>query len=316
MSTAPSTSTLSTRVLNEAYVCSLSDDNENTQKEKYKQCLDVFVSSVVHACDISNKKPNDNERKRIANSAALSLPHQLAAAPSLTPSALNLVGSLCDIEEVSRKAVKSPKQSIADAAAAHAAKAAAEKRATAALLILRDATFQRDVIRRDAVDCAVAIATGRLPASPQIEDKALKLVMNVIFPKNSDCANKVVESATRELELAASFSIENHRKIAEANEANSKKRDKSGHSTTKSFLLPQSEEEKNALDRVRKPVVLFMALCVRRPEIMKIIMEMSCRDGADVLEKAVKINMPKLAKAASVMHGAFSFVVIFQLLHL
>jgi hypothetical protein len=46
-----------------------------------------------------------------------------------------------------------------------------------------------------------------------------------------------------------------------------------------------------------------MALCVRRPEIIKVIMEMSCRDGADVVAKAVKANMPKLAKAASVKYG-------------
>lgn len=54
---------------------------------------------------------------------------------------------------------------------------------------------------------------------------------------------------------------------------------------------------------VRKPVVLVMALCVRRPEIIKAIMEMGCRDRADVLAKAIKFNMPKLTKAAAVKHG-------------
>mmetsp|Transcript_18647 Transcript_18647/g.40362 ORF Transcript_18647/g.40362 Transcript_18647/m.40362 type:complete len:1419 (+) Transcript_18647:149-4405(+) len=292
-------SSLSMRILNEAYVCSF---NEN--KENYEKCLDVFVSSVVNACDLSNKTPHDSEKKRIANTAASSLPQQLAAMPSVTGTALNLVGSLCDIDEISKKAsAKSSKQTIAESAALHAAKAAAEKRATAALLILRDVAFQRDAMRGPAVDCAVAIASGRLPGSPPIEDKALKLVMNVIFPKNSDCADKVVESATKELELAARYSIDNYEKIVKANEASSKKKDKP-RNAAKAALLPQSDEEKIALDRVRKPVVLFMALCVRRPEIIKAIMEMSCREGADVLAKAVKTNMPKLTKAASVKHGA------------
>lgn len=307
-STALAASALSTRVLNEAYVCSVVDDGGDTeQKKRYGECLDVYVSSVVSACDSANKKPNDNEKKRIATNAASLLPHQLGAAPSITPSALNLVGSLCDIDEVSKKAVKTSRQSIAESAAGHAAKAAAEKRATAALLILRDVAFQRDAVRGSAIDCAVSIASGRLPASAPIEDKALKLVMNVIFPKNSDCASKVMESATKELEFATQYAIDNHDEIEEANKVNARKKEKLGH-VSKSPLQPQSEEEKIALDRVRKPVVLIMALCVRRPEKIKDIMEMSCRDGANVLAKAVKTNMPKLAKAAAAKHGKFACV--------
>lgn len=298
--TASSVSSLSMRILNEAYVCSLNEDKEN-----YEKCLDVFVSSVVNACDLSNKMPNDSEKKRIANAAASSLPQQLAAAPSLSRTALNLVGSLCDIDEISRRAsTKSSKQTIAESAALHAAKSAAEKRATAALLILRDVAFLRDSMRGPAVDCAVAIASGRLPASSPIEDKALKLVMNVIFPKNSDCADKVVESATKELEFTARYAIENNEKIKSANESNAKKKEKEKQRHgAKAASFAQSDEEKIALDRVRKPVVLFMALCVRRPEIIKVIMEIGCREGADVLAKAVKTNMPKLTKAAAVKHG-------------
>ena len=301
-----STSSLAMRILNEAYVCSLNEDKEN-----YEKCLDVFVSSVVNACDLSNKTPNDSEKKRIANSAASSLPQQLAAAPAVTATSLSLVGSLCDIGEISQKATeKSSKRTVAESAALHAAKVAAEKRATAALLILRDVAFQRDVMRGPAVDCAVAIASGRLPASPSIEDKALKLVMNVIFSKNSDCADKVVSSATKELEFAARYAIDNHDKILKANDENPKKKELAQRRGPKAALLPKSDEEKIALDRVRKPVVLFMALCVRRPDIIQALMEMSCRDGADVLAKAVRSNMPKLTKAASVKHG-MSFVILF-----
>eukprot|EP00985_Skeletonema_marinoi_P020340 scaffold12072_cov128-Skeletonema_marinoi.AAC.1 len=301
---AASTSALAMRILNEAYVCSFNED-----KAKYEKCLDLFVSSVVNACDLSNQNPKDNERKRIANAAASSLPHQLGAAPFLTPSSLNLVSSLCDIEEVVKKfSTKTPSQTIAEAAAARTAKAAAEKRATAALLILRDVAFQRDALRGSAVDCAVAIASGRLPASAQIEDKALKLVMNVIFPKNVDCADKVITSAAKELEFATRFAIENHEKIKKANEASARKKEKHGYSS-KSALAPQSDEEKQALDRVRKPVVLVMALAVRRPEIIKAIMENGCRDGADVLAKAIRTNMPKLARAAATKHGAAKIAV-------
>ncbi|KAL7493329.1 hypothetical protein ACHAWT_002361 [Skeletonema menzelii] len=301
---AASTSALAMRILNEAYVCSFNED-----KAKYEKCLDLFVSSVVNACDLSNQNPKDNERKRIANAAASSLPHQLGAAPFLTPSSLNLVSSLCDIDEVVKKfSTKTPSLTIAEAAAARTAKAAAEKRATAALLILRDVAFQRDALRGSAVDAAVAIASGRLPASAQIEDKALKLVMNVIFPKNLDCSDKVITSAAKELEFATRFAIENHEKITKANEASARKKDKHGHSS-KSALAPQSDEEKQALDRVRKPVVLVMALAVRRPEIIKAIMENGCRDGADVLAKAIKTNMPKLARAAATKHGAAKIAV-------
>lgn len=298
---ASSTCSLAMRILNEAYVCSLSED-----KGKYEKCLDLFVSSVVNACDVSNQNPKDNERKRIANSAASSLPDQLGAAPFLTPSSLKLVSSLCDIDEVVKKfSTKTPSQTIAEAAAARTAKAAAEKRATAALLILRDVAFQRDALRGSAIDCAVAIASGRLPASAQIEDKALKLVMNVIFPKSTDCSDKVVTSAAKELDFATRFAIENHEKVKKANEAVARKKEKHGHKAI-SALGPQSDEEKQALDRVRKPVVLVMALAVRRPEMIKAIMENGCRDGADVLAKAIKTNMPKLARAAATKHGKSS----------
>lgn len=151
------------------------------------------------------------------------------------------------------------------------------------MLVLRDVAFQRDNIRGSAIGCAVAIAAGRLPASPPIQDKALKLVMNIIFLKNSECASKVIESATFELESVVQRSIENHSKILSAKEG--------------------SDEEKAAIDGVLKPVVLFMALCVRRPEIIKVIMEASCRERADIMAKAVKANMPKLARAASAKHG-------------
>lgn len=116
---------LSARVLNEIYVHSLTSETEDLPKRKYyEDCLDYYVSSIVN----SNNMTSDNEKKRTANMAALALPHQLLISPSLTASSLNLVGSFCDIEEVSKKAIKNSKQSIGESAALHAAKAAAEKR--------------------------------------------------------------------------------------------------------------------------------------------------------------------------------------------
>lgn len=118
-------SELSARVLNEMYVHnSISDEENEPPKKYYEECLDFYVTSVVNA----NNTTADNERKRKANLAALALPNQLLKSPSLTASSLNAVASFCDIEEVSKKAVKTAKQSITESAALHAAKAAAEKR--------------------------------------------------------------------------------------------------------------------------------------------------------------------------------------------
>lgn len=118
-------SELSARVLNEVYVHSLTSEEENVPPKKYyEECLDFYVRSVVTA----NNSLADNEAKRAANMAALALPNQLLKSPSLTASSLRSVVSFCDIEEISKKAAKTAKQSITESAALHAAKAAAEKR--------------------------------------------------------------------------------------------------------------------------------------------------------------------------------------------
>lgn len=156
-------------------------------------------------------------------------------------------------------------------------------------------------MRRSAIDCAVGIATGRLPASPTIEGMALKLVINVLFKKSTDLADTVVASATEELEQASVYAIENFDRIKKANEkatgASQQQRESNyAHS-------PQSDEEKLAIERVRKPIVLFAALCLRRPEIIKTLMSISCRKDAHILAKAVRNNMPKLARNAAIKHG-------------
>lgn len=160
-------------------------------------------------------------------------------------------------------------------------------------MILRDLAFQRSEsnLRREAVDCAVGIATGRIPSTASIEDKALKLVMNVIYPKNDDMAEEVVRAATEELESAASYATANYLKVQESN--------RRAETEQKNLPLPLSDEEKAALDKIKKPIVLYMALCVRRPDMIKYLLERSSYDDAILLSKAVKSNMPKLTRAAA-----------------
>ena len=183
-----------------------------------------------------------------------------------------------------------------------AAKAAAEKRAKSILLALRDAAFQRSKpeARLHAVNCAVGITSGRLPASQSVEDMALKLVMNVLYPKSADLASQVVAAAKQELERAALYAIENNRKINDANEEAMSKRGEQQLNPSQ----PTSDVEKQALDFVKKPANLFMALCIREPAIIKKLMTYGCREGADVLVKSIRNNMPKLARAAAKKYGA------------
>lgn len=304
---------LAPRVLYEAYMESHegTDDNDQTagaksKLDKYERSLDVFVSSAVRASERANEKPNDNTRKRVATVAASSLQKELNVVPLLTPSALAIASSMCDIDEITKKAVetarKTSQHTLASSAAVHAAKAAAEKRATAALVALRDSAFQRSraSVRRAAVDCAVGIAAGRLPGSASVEGNALKLVMNVIYPKSNNLADTVVASATEELERAAAYAISVHEQFRDANV----KKIKESEVKLSPTDAPLSDEEKGALEKVRKPVVLFMALCVRQADIIKTLLSVSSRKGADILAKAVKNNMQKLARSASIKYGA------------
>lgn len=298
-------SALVSSVLNVGYMasCKMGVDNDPADTTFYKDALDVFVASTVHASYRANEKPNDNERKHAAAHGATTLSHQLSVLPALTPSSLRLLCGLCDTDEITRKASESSRktsqQSIAASAAIHAAKVAAEKRATAALIALRDVAFQRTKasIRKVAVECAVGVAGGRYPASPSVEDKALKLVINVLFPKSDILAAMVLEAAKNELSNAAQYAIDNHDAIRQANT-------EAEEAGKRNPLGPASDIEKAAMEHVKKPTVLFMALCVRRPDMIKTLMSTSCQQNAGVLSKAVRANMPKLARAVATKHGA------------
>ena len=301
---------LANRTLNEAYLQSFgaaASSAEPATPDLYESTLDMYLSSVVSTCDAADNAPNDAQQKRAATVAAASLPQQLAMLPALGPSSLEITSSLCDIAEINKKAAEASKKSsdktLAASASIHAAKAAAEKRATQALFALRDAAYQRSSSSslRSAVDCAVGIASGRLPASPVVEGNALKLVMNVLYVKSADIADCVVAAATEELERTANYAIESYGRIQKANEE-AKENDDAADANV-SPLKPCSDEEKEAMDKMRKPVVLFMALCVRRPDIIKTLFEKGSREKADALAKTITVNMSKLSKAAVTKHG-------------
>jgi len=305
------TSSLSNALMNEAYAQDAcinergDDDQDNAWK--YDTSLDIFAGSVVHANERCNDKPTDAERKRVATNTSNSLQHELAILPRLNSSALTIVSAMCDLDDIIKKAAESARknsqQTIAASAALNAAKQAAEKRANIALLVLRDACFQHSNpnTRKGAIRIAVALATGQADASPSCEEKALKLVINMMYPRSQTIADDVVEAATFELKTISKYSQNNFTKIQRANR---EAKDKENETSHQSPFAPKSEEEKAAMDKVRKPVILIMALCIRRPELIKILFELSCVDKADVLAKTVKQNMSKLARAAGTKHGA------------
>lgn len=296
-----SVSTLGNMLLNEAFL--QATWNAEATKESfdlYDVSLNVFVASVVHSGQLAKDKPSDTEKKRAASQASAVLQKYIATLPRLTKQSLVLLSALCDIDDITKKANKPAQEEVAAAASAHAAKSAAEKRATAALLILRDIAFQKNTeVRMFAVECAVGIASGRLPASPGIQDKALKLAMNVLFTKNDAMGALVADAARSDLEWAAAFAIEQFSAVQVANNESQKVHD----SEIRNPLGPRSETEKVVLEKVRKPAVLFMALCVRRPEMIQTLFSLSCQAKADVLSKAVRLNMVKLSRAAGVLHG-------------
>lgn len=308
-------SSLSNAVLNEAYAQDFiydgeeKKDDDSGQSSLYKTSLDFYAGSVLHSSERASDKATDGERKRAATALAAKMQHEFGVLPWLTSSALKLVSAMCDIDDISKKvkeaSQKQSNQSIAASAALHAAKQAAEKRATTALLVLRDSAFQRTdpESRRSAVQTVVALAAGHFGASPSCEDKALKLSMNVLYARSDALSDAVVNAAISQLKVASDFAISQYETIQKANKETADK-EAGKEQVPKGPFAPNSEEEKLAMDKVRKPAVLIMALCIRRPEIIKTLFELSSVPKADVLSKAVRQQMSKLARAAGTKHGS------------
>jgi symplekin len=294
-------------ILNEAMMQScFKDSGDPNNIREYDMSLNLLVASGVLAGQLSKDKPNDADKKKAAALAAACLQKELVALPRLTPTALKILCALCDIDDITKKATessqkKSQESSAASTSALYDAKAAAEKRATSVLLTLRDVALQRDLpeVRSSAVECVVGLASGRLPTSAGIHDKALKLSVNVLFPKNETIANLVVRAVQSDLELAAVWAIETYDEIQNANvEAQKKEPTKSSNP-----LAPRSDVEKAAIEKLKRPSVLVMALCVRRIELVKRLFQLSCQEKAESLSKAVRLNMSKLAAATAAKYG-------------
>lgn len=116
------TSSLTQRLLNEAFLGVEEEDEGSVDKsERFDKTLELYISSVLQACEKADEKPMDNQRKKLASAAASSLSKDLGLLPAVTESALELASRLCDIDEISRKAAeasrKTSNQNLATAAA-------------------------------------------------------------------------------------------------------------------------------------------------------------------------------------------------------
>eukprot|EP00523_Entomoneis_sp_CCMP467_P006735 CAMPEP_0168720692 /NCGR_PEP_ID=MMETSP0724-20121128/1697_1 /TAXON_ID=265536 /ORGANISM="Amphiprora sp., Strain CCMP467" /LENGTH=1371 /DNA_ID=CAMNT_0008767309 /DNA_START=128 /DNA_END=4240 /DNA_ORIENTATION=+ len=298
---------IAVRFLNEALVQQDAGQDDPYFHNLYDNSLDLHISSVVNASIAANDKPNDLVKKKIASQTVIGLQRDIPMLPRLNQASIVQLATLCDIEEITKKAAqmskKSSQESVAEAAAVHASKVAAEKRATATLLILRDVAFQRDADDRGlAVECAVGLASGRLRSTQSIQDKALKLVMNILYPRNEALAKSVADAATAEIELAVEDAVSCYDDIQKANSTSISSSD-GGH---KNALAPLSDAEKEAMDRMSKPVKLYMALCIRRTDMIKTLFNAGSTEKADVLSKTVRANMRILGRTAATKHGAAS----------
>ncbi|GKY96677.1 hypothetical protein MPSEU_000627300 [Mayamaea pseudoterrestris] len=295
-------SSLALRLLNEALVITWTDTNK-ANLSLYDTALLLYIASTIAVGRLAKDKPSDLSRRGAASRSVVEFYQNLNKLPSLTKSSLLLVGALCDIDALTNKtaeALKKSQESVASSAAAHALKVVADKRATTALYIFRDAAFQRDeiVTRKAAVDTAVAVATGRLPSTGMVQDNARKLVMNLLFTRNDKLAALVIDAANSDLRYFADLAISSFDSIKSANMKTEK-----SETQRLNPLLPQSEEEKLMMDRLRPPALLFMAICVKKPDMIQSFFQVSSGEGADTLSKTVRSAMPILARAVAAQHG-------------
>jgi symplekin len=115
-------SSLTQRILNEAFLGVAAEEDGSVDKnDRFEKTLELYISSVIQACEKANEKPMDNHRKKLASTAASSLSKDLGLLPTVTESSLELASLLCNIDEISKKAVeasrKTSNQNLATAAA-------------------------------------------------------------------------------------------------------------------------------------------------------------------------------------------------------
>ena len=295
-------------LLMQAVVHGETESNPDAWKDSgfYDLALELYVAMVVHAGTMMIEKPSDKERRKRALRSSVNFRRGFGALPRLPRRVLHLICEMCNVDEVSRRSIEASKQlehneGKATAAAIHSAKEVAEKRADTALFLLLNAAFHRYSVdtREHAVTCAVSIASGQKPSSHQVHTKALKMTLNVMFPRSPSFEDLVVKAALNELDWATEFAICNFDDIQNANsKAETEKKDRKRKTTA-----PRSEIEKKTMDRLRRVTDLLMAICVRRPEVIRALFKCSCRSKADVLSRTVRANMHKLAAAAATRFG-------------
>jgi symplekin len=300
------TTSIGQALLSEAFMQCCDDTKAESKWWKYDCTLALYVSLVVYAGEVANQKPTDEGRKKAAADACRKLQVVMTSLPRVTETSVTLLAGLCDLEYISKRVVSAQRQTsqeaIAVAAATHAAKQAAEKRAKCGLLILRDLACQKTStdIRKWAVNCAAAIASGRLPSNPKVQENGLGLVVNVLFTKNESLSEFVANAAKDELRYASNKAIECYDQIEKANK---EAEPKVFAAAKKNPYIALSSIEKELLEQMRGPALLVMAICLRIPEMIEDLFALSSLDKADVLSKAVRTNMFKLSKASAAKHG-------------
>jgi len=104
-----------------SYESSMGEGNDDI--DAFDLSLELYLSSIVHICDLADAQPSNVEMKKSALLASSTLVTQVAMIPVLTPSALRIICLLCDIEGVTKRAAEDTKKSsirsIASSAAAH-----------------------------------------------------------------------------------------------------------------------------------------------------------------------------------------------------
>ena len=117
-------SSLTQRILNEAFLGGGSSDQSAVDNNNhYEKALELYISTVLQACERADDKPMDIHKKKVASTAASSLSNELGLLPVLTENSLELASLLCDIDGITKKASeasrKATNQNLAAAAAAN-----------------------------------------------------------------------------------------------------------------------------------------------------------------------------------------------------
>ena len=292
------------QVLIETYLQQTSESNV----EMSDKSNNILFACMSYICKVANEKPTDLEQKKIASIVHKTMPLIMSGIPVVSKCTLQLLSSLCDVDAIHKALADISKKSsstIAASAAAHAATRAAEARAETTLLALKDMAFDRTKTstRQAAIDCAVALATGHFPSPVSVQNKAQKLVINILFLRSPTHADMVIAAATCELNRATELVVASNAKVEAANKSFLDLQ-RNGDEFVENPLQPFSAEEKEVMDRIQPTTELFMAICVRRPDAIRVLMDCSCRENAELLLKTVKSGISKLVKASSLAYGS------------